>query len=185
MHILPAPGLWDDADDRGNVKPFSAVQVSLSQAERTVFASTNRGVEGENCMFNKAAASAVKKRTTTLMLFFYLWWLLLVLRWRHFLSHSSWQLMRCRASEVNASPHFINSSALWQNGAISLSFPQAGHGSWSEWIFDDERERSYGAVHQMVYVVDEAFGPPAINNRPLKTCLDVNMSTVMAFYMTT
>lgn len=52
-------------------------------------------------------------------------------------------------------------------------------------MFDDERERSYGAVHQMVYVVDEALGPPAINNQPLKTCLDVNMSTVMAFYMTT
>lgn len=73
MHILPAPGLWDDADDRGNVKPVSTVQVSLSQAERTVFASTNRGVEGENCMFNKAAASAVKKITTTPMLLFFIY----------------------------------------------------------------------------------------------------------------
>lgn len=52
-------------------------------------------------------------------------------------------------------------------------------------MFDDERERSSAAVHQMVYVVDEAFGPPAINNWSLKTCLDVNMSTVMAVYMTT
>ncbi len=158
MHILPALGLWDEVDDRGNVKLFSSAQVSLSREVRAVFASTNRTVAGENCMLNKAAVSAVKKRTTTLKpLFFYLWWLQVVLG-GSLLSHSSWQLMRCRGLEVNASSHFIYGSFLWQNRAISLSFPQAGDGSWSSWVFDDGRERSSGAVHRMVYVVDKAAG---------------------------
>lgn len=142
----------------GNVKLFSSMQVSLSQAVRTVFASTNRAVAGENCMFNKAAVSAVKKRTTTLKpLFFYLWWLQVVLGGT-LLSHSSWQLMSCRGLEVNASSHFIYCSFRWQNRAISLSFPPAGNVSRSNWMFDDGRERSSRAVHRMVYVVDEATG---------------------------
>lgn len=44
-----------------------------------------------------------------------------------------------------------------KTGPSLLSFPQAGNVSWSNWMFDDGRERSSEAVKQMVYVVDEAW----------------------------
>lgn len=157
MHILPALGLWDEVDDRGNVKPLPSMQVLLSQAERSVFANTNRTVAGENCMFNKAAARSIKRRTTLKPLFFYLWWLQVVLGGT-LLSHSSWQLIRCRGLEVNASSHFIYGPSLWQSRVISVSFPQTGNLSWFDWTFDDGRKHCSGAVNRMVYVVDWGFG---------------------------
>lgn len=128
-HLSSALDFWDELDDSRKIKPFPSTQVSLSQAERTVFASTNRRVAGENCMCNKAAASASKKKTSVKPLFFYLWWLQAVLG--TLLSHSSWQSIWCSGLKVNASSHFIYGSSLWQNRAFSLSFFQAGHASWS------------------------------------------------------
>lgn len=101
---------------------------------------------GENCMFNEAAVGAVMKTTTALKPFlFYLWWLQVVLG-GSLLSHSGWQLIRCRGLKVNASSRFIYGSSLGQNGAISLPFPRAGHESRSKWAFDDRRESFSGGL---------------------------------------
>lgn len=85
---------------------------------------TNRTAAEEKWMFNKVAVPAVKNRTIALKPFYL--WLLQVVLGGSVLSHSDWQLIRCRGLEVRASSHFIYGSFLWQNGAISLSFPQAG-----------------------------------------------------------
>lgn len=174
MHILPALGLWDE------VELFSSMQVSLSQAARTAFASTNRRAAGENCVFNKAAVSAVKKTTTTLKpLFFYLWWLQVVLG-GSLLAHSSWRLMRCRGLEVNASSH-IYGSFLWQNRAVSLSFLQAGHVSWSNWMFDDWVGTLFGGCPPDGLCCWR--GSWELGSSPFKTCLDVKMFPLMSFFI--
>lgn len=102
MHILPAVGLWEEVNDRGTVKSFFPIKVSLSEAERIVFAGANRTAAAETCTINKAAG---RKWTTLKPFFFYLWWLQAVLGGT-LLFHSSWHLMRCRGLEVSAGSHF-------------------------------------------------------------------------------
>lgn len=43
-----------------------------------------------------------------------------------------------------------------KTGTIPLSVPQVGHVFWPNWLFDDGRERSSTAVHQLLHVDDFA-----------------------------
>lgn len=105
------PLWWSQSQGKCQPCPVYCSHCCLIQSKQSLPISDRK-----KCMFNKAAvqtAAALKP------LFFYLWWLQVVLG-GSLLSHSDWQLMRCRGLKVNTSSLIIYGSSLWQNTTISL-----------------------------------------------------------------